>query len=250
MQKLNALVTGASRGIGACIAKTLAQDGYHVLLNYCSNEAKAKLIQQEIQNEGGSAELCGFDVSEPSQVNEKFEWIGKTYGGLSVLVNNAGITLDSLLLRLKDEDLDKALSINLKGAIYCTRAGAKLMLKAKQASGTERSIIHISSVIAETGNAGQAVYAATKSGLIGFSKSIARELASRQIRVNVVTPGYIQTDMTEVLTDTQKEAILHQIPLGFFGTPDDVANLVSFLASPKSKYLTGQVISVNGGMYM
>lgn len=240
-----ALVTGASRGIGAAIARRLAQDGFLVLLNYSTNEARAREIQTLIQSRGGSAELLGFDVSQPERVTECFEAAAQTHGPLTVLVNNAGITVDSLLVRLKDEDLDRTLSVDLKGAIYCTRAAAKQMMRSKSGS-----IVQISSVIGETGNAGQSAYAAAKSGLIGFSKSVAKELGSRQVRVNVVTPGFIATEMTESLTETQKEAILRTVPLGSFGSPEDVASLVSFLASPASRYITGQVIGVNGGMYM
>lgn len=245
LSKPLALVTGASRGIGAAIALELAKQGYHVVLNYSSSEEKAKDIQDQITANGGSAELCGFDVSQSEQVNEKFDSLNKTHGPIRVLVNNAGITIDSLLMRLKDEDLERTLAIDLKGAIYCTRAASKQMMRERQGS-----IIQISSVVGEMGNAGQSAYAAAKSGLIGFSKSIAKELGSRQVRVNVVTPGYIATDMTGGLTDTQKEAILRGIPLGFLGAPEDIASLVAFLASPKSRYVTGQVIGVNGGMYM
>lgn len=240
-----ALVTGASRGIGASIALQLAKDGFHVLLNYASNEDRAREIQSKILSDGGKAELCQFDVSQSTQVDEKFDWISKTWGPLAVLVNNAGITIDGLLIRLKDEDLEKTLSIDLKGAIYCTRAAAKQMMRERRGS-----IVQVSSVIGEMGNAGQSAYAAAKSGLIGFSKSVARELASRAVRVNTVTPGFVTTDMTGALTDAQKEAILRTVPLGFLGDPQDVASLVAFLASPASRYITGQVIGVNGGMYM
>lgn len=240
-----ALVTGASRGIGASIAEKLAKDGFHVLINYTSNESKAREVQTRIQAEGGSADICQFDVSNSAQVDEKFDWIAKTFGPVNVLVNNAGITIDSLLLRLKDEDLDKTLNIDLKGAIYCCRAAAKQMMRERKGS-----MIQVSSVIGEMGNAGQSAYAAAKAGMIGFAKSMAKELASRQIRVNVVTPGFIATDMTGVLTDAQKEAILRTVPLGNLGQPEDVANLVAFLASPASRYITGQVIGVNGGLYI
>lgn len=244
-KKSVALVTGASRGIGASIAQMLAKEGFHVLINYTSNEAKAREVQARIQTEGGKADLCQFDVSSSAQVDEKFDWIAKTFGPVSVLVNNAGVTIDSLLIRMKDADLEKTLDVDLKGAIYCCRAAAKQMMRERQGS-----IIQISSVIGESGNAGQTAYAAAKAGLIGFSKSMAKELASRQIRVNVVTPGFITTDMTGALTDAQKEAILRTIPLGFLGDPEDVARLVAFLASPVSRYITGQVIGVNGGLYM
>jgi 3-oxoacyl-[acyl-carrier protein] reductase len=244
-QKPLALVTGASRGIGAAIAEKLAKDGFHVLINYTSNESKAREVQTRIQAEGGKADLCQFDVANSAQVDEKFDWIAKTFGPLAVLVNNAGITIDSLLMRLKDEDLDKTLNIDLKGAIYCCRAATKQMMRERKGS-----IIQISSVIGESGNAGQSAYAAAKAGMIGFAKSLAKELASRQIRVNVVTPGFIATDMTGALTDAQKEAILRTVPLGNLGQPEDVANLVAFLASPASRYITGQVIGVNGGLYI
>lgn len=240
-----ALVTGASRGIGASIAKRLAKDGFHVVLNYASNEAKAQQVLDAILTEGGSGELSGFDVSSSAQVDEKFDALAKAHGPLSVLVNNAGITIDGLLMRLKDEDLERTLAVDLKGAIYCTRAASKQMMRARQGS-----IIQISSVIGEMGNPGQSAYAAAKAGLIGFAKSVAKELASRQIRVNVITPGFIETEMTGALTESQKEAILRSVPLGFLGAADDVSSLVAYLASPASRYLTGQVIGVNGGLYI
>jgi 3-oxoacyl-[acyl-carrier protein] reductase len=245
-QKKNlALVTGASRGIGAAIAKQLAADGFHVLINYSANEARALQVLEQITQAGGTGELCGFDVSQSEQVDEKIEAMGKAHGPLQVLVNNAGITVDSLLIRMKNEDLEKTLDIDLKGAIYCTRAAVKQMMRARSGS-----IIQVSSVVGESGNAGQSAYSAAKAGLIGFSKSVAKELGGRQVRVNVVTPGFIDTEMTATLTDAQKEAILQGVPMGLFGHPEDVAHLVSFLASPMSRYITGQVIGVNGGMYM
>jgi 3-oxoacyl-[acyl-carrier protein] reductase len=240
-----ALVTGASRGIGAAIARKLARDGFRVLLNFASNRAKAEELLHSIQSEGLEADLCGFDVADSAQVDERFEAIAKEHGPLACLVNNAGITIDSLLMRLKDEDLEKTLAVDLKGAIYCTRAATRQMMRARSGS-----VIQISSVVGESGNAGQSAYAAAKAGLIGFSKSVAKELGSRQVRINVVTPGYIETDMTGALTEAQKEAILRTVPLGSFGTPEDVAGLVAYLASPASRYITGQVIGINGGMYM
>lgn len=244
--KKTALVTGGSRGIGAAVCVRLAQDGFHVAINYASNEAKAQEVMNRILHTGGSAEILGFDVSNAEQVDEKIASLVAKTGGLAVLVNNAGITIDGLLLRLKDADLEKTLDIDLKGAIYCTRAAAKHMIKGR----TEGSLIQISSVVGEMGNPGQAAYSAAKAGLIGFSKSVARELGSRLIRCNVITPGYISTDMTGALTDAQKEAILRNVPLGTLGTPEDIASVVSFLASQQSRYITGQVIGVNGGMYM
>lgn len=244
-QKPVALVTGASRGIGASIAEKLAADGFHVVLNFASNEAKAQEVLNKITAAGGEGSLAQFDIANSAQVDEKFEWVAKNLGPLAVLVNNAGVTIDGLLIRMKDEDLDRTLNIDLKGAIHCTRAAAKQMMRARTGS-----IIQISSVIGEMGNAGQAAYSAAKAGLIGFTKSVAKELGSRAIRANVVTPGFITTDMTGALTDAQKEAILRSVPLGLFGAPEDVSSLVAFLASPASRYITGQVIGVNGGMYM
>ena len=240
-----ALVTGASRGIGAAIALRLAQDGYFVFINYASNEVKAQAVLNQITASGGSGALLRFDVSQSAQVTEAFDLIAKNHGPLAVLVNNAGISIDGLLIRLKDEDLDTTLNVDLKGAIYCTRAAAKQMMKARIGS-----IVQISSVIGETGNSGQAAYSAAKAGLIGFSKSVAQEMGSRNIRVNVITPGFISTDMTQGLTEAQKEGILRSVPLGTLGTPEDVASVASFLASPASRYMTGQVLGVNGGMYM
>jgi 3-oxoacyl-[acyl-carrier protein] reductase len=240
-----ALVTGGSRGIGAAISARLARDGYQVLVNYSSNATKANELCEQIRAQGGLAEAIGFDVSDSAAVDAKIDEIQKKYGPVQVLVNNAGITIDGLLLRLKDEDLDRTLSVDLKGAIYCTRAVTKGMMKARIGS-----IIHISSVIGEMGNGGQSAYAAAKAGLIGFAKSVAKELASRNIRSNTITPGFIETDMTGALTNEQKEGILRSVPLGVLGTPDDVAHLVSFLASPASRYITGQVIGVNGGLYI
>lgn len=244
-----ALVTGASRGIGATIAKQLAQSGHHVIVNYASNEAKAHEVVEAIRSSGGSAEAMGFDISKSDQVDAAFERVTKelvpTHGPLKVLVNNAGVALDGLLIRMKNEDLDSTLDINLKGAIYCTRAAAKQMMRSRSGS-----IIMISSVIGEMGNPGQGAYAAAKAGMIGFAKSIAKELANRQVRLNVITPGFIETEMTGALTNEQKEAILRAIPLGYYGATEDVASLAAFLASDASRYITGQVIGVNGGMYM
>jgi 3-oxoacyl-[acyl-carrier protein] reductase len=240
-----ALVTGASRGLGAAIAERLAKDGYVVALNFASNEAKAAELKAKIEAAGGAAELAKFDVSKSSEVDAALESLTTKHRPVAVLVANAGITIDSLLMRLKDEDLDKTLDIDLKGAIYCVRSASRGMMKAR--NGT---VILISSVVGEMGNAGQSAYAAAKAGLIGFAKSVAKELASRSIRCNVITPGYIQTDMTGALTEAQKEAILRNIPLGSFGAPQDIADTVSFLASPSARYITGQVIGVNGGMYI
>jgi len=240
-----ALVTGGSRGIGKAISHQLALDGFFVYVNYSSNEQKALEVVNEIKNKGGQAELCPFNVASLESVEAAFQKILKEKGPLHVLVNNAGINKDSLLIRLKEEDIDTLFSVNLKGAIFCAKEAAKQMMKVRAGS-----IINISSVVAQIGNAGQSAYVSSKAGLIGFTKSIAKELASRKIRVNAITPGYIQTDMTEVLTEDQKNSILQNVPLGSMGQPEDIAHAVSYLASDKSTYVTGQVLSINGGMVM
>lgn len=244
-----AVVTGGSRGIGRAICLELAKDGFHVVVNYAKSRDSANAVVSEIQKNGGSAVAMGFDVANPDEVDAAFEKIqsdaadaGQT---LEVLVNNAGITSDSLLLRMRNEDLDRTLNIDLKGAIFCTRAVTKPMMKARKGS-----ILFVSSVVGETGNAGQAAYSAAKAGMLGFMKSVARELSSRGIRSNAITPGYIQTEMTGALTEPQKEAILRSIPLGTLGQPEDIAYAVSFLASDRSRYVTGQVFGINGGMLM
>lgn len=244
-----AIVTGGSRGIGRSICLELAKNQFHVIVNYSKNREAADQIVSEITRLGGHASALGFNVSVANEVDQAFDAISleATQQGrpIEVLVNNAGITVDSLLLRLKNEDLDRTLDVDLKGAIFCTRAVTKPMMKARKGS-----IIFISSVVGESGNAGQSAYSAAKAGMIGFMKSVAKELASRAIRSNAITPGYIQTDMTGALTDSQKEAILRSIPLGTLGSPEDIAHAVSFLASDQSRYITGQVIGINGGMYI
>lgn len=239
-----ALVTGASRGIGAAIAQKLAIEKYHVIINYVSNEAKAAEVVKKITDAGGSAEPMRFDVGNEEEVSAAFSAIAKI-GVLEVLVNNAGISEDGLILRLKKETLDRTLQTNLVSAVLCSKEAAKLMMKNRKGS-----IIQISSVVGEMGNAGQVAYSTAKAGMIGLTKSLAKEIASRQIRVNAITPGYIQTDMTDALTDVQKSAITQNIPLGCLGQPEDVAELVAFLASPGSKYITGQIIGINGGLYI
>ncbi len=243
--KKNALITGGSRGIGASICETLAAQGFRVFINYAHGEEIAQALQKKVAASGGEAYPIQFDVSKPEEVDAAIEKLTTEHGPLEVLVNNAGITIDSLLMRMKNEDLDRTLDVDLKGAIYCARASTRSMMKAR--TGV---VINISSVVGEMGNAGQSAYAAAKAGLIGFSKSLAKELASRNIRCNVIAPGYIATDMTGALTESQKEAILRAIPLGSMGSPEDVASLVGFLASPSARYITGQVIGINGGMYI
>jgi 3-oxoacyl-[acyl-carrier protein] reductase len=243
--KTLALVTGSSRGIGAGIALKLATNGFHVLVNYVSNETKALEVVKKIEAAGGSAELLRFDVTSESEISAAFEIIAKKGLPLEVVVNNAGISEDGLILRLKKESLDRTLQTNLVSAILISKEAARLMMKNRKGS-----IIQISSVVGEMGNAGQVAYASAKAGLHGLTKSLAKEIASRHIRVNAVTPGYIQTDMTDALTEAQKTQINQNIPLGYLGSVEDVAELVAFLASPSSQYITGQVIGVNGGLYI
>jgi 3-oxoacyl-[acyl-carrier protein] reductase len=239
-----ALVTGGSRGIGRAICVQLAKLGARVVVNYAGNEAAADETLRLIKDAGGDGALMKFDVGDRAAVDAAFDQL-KASGGLHVLVNNAGISKDGLLLRFKDDDWAQTLATNLTGAFQCARAGAKLMTKQRWGR-----IINISSVVGETGNAGQVAYASAKAGLIGLTKTLAQELASRSITVNAVTPGFIETDMTAALTEDQKKAIIERVPLGLIGSPDDVAHAVAFLATDRARYVTGHVLSVNGGMYM
>ncbi|MFS8500552.1 MAG: 3-oxoacyl-[acyl-carrier-protein] reductase [Caldicoprobacter sp.] len=240
-----ALVTGASRGIGRAIALYLAELGAQVAVNYSSSEQRALEVVEAIKGKGGRAIAIKADVSNPQEVEAMFDRVLEEFGDLDILVNNAGITRDGLLIRMKQEDWDAVLDINLKGVYNCSKAAAKIMVRRRKGK-----IINISSVVGVAGNAGQANYAAAKAGVIGFSKAIARELAPRNIQVNVVAPGFIETDMTAALPETIRQEMLKQIPLGRYGDPMDVAYVVGFLASDKSQYITGQVIHVDGGMIM
>lgn len=240
-----ALVTGAARGIGRAIAIFLARPGLTLYLNDIALGEEASRTQQEVAGRGAQAKLIEFNVADAGQVQQAVDEILKESGRLDLLVNNAGITRDNLILRMKEEEWDAVLAVNLKGAYNCIRAVSKAMVK--QRFGR---IINISSVVGVMGNPGQANYVASKAGLIGLTKSVARELASRNITVNAVAPGFIQTEMTESLPAKVKEEMLAQIPLGRFGTPEEVAQTVAFLASEAAAYLTGQVIHVNGGMLM
>ncbi len=240
-----ALVTGAARGIGRAIAIFLARPGLTLYLNDIALGEEASRTQQEVAGRGAQAKLIEFNVADAGQVQQAVDEILKESGRLDLLVNNAGITRDNLILRMKEEEWDAVLAVNLKGAYNCMRAVSKAMVK--QRFGR---IINISSVVGVMGNPGQANYVASKAGLIGLTKSVARELASRNITVNAVAPGFIQTEMTESLPAKVKEEMLAQIPLGRFGTPEEVAQTVAFLASEAAAYLTGQVIHVNGGMLM
>jgi 3-oxoacyl-[acyl-carrier protein] reductase len=239
-----AVVTGAGRGIGASIAQALAREGAKVVIVDIDPE-QAEKAAAALRESGGEAIPQAADVSNAEQVKKVFDAAVDNYGSVDILVNNAGITRDALLLRMKDEDWDAVLNINLKGAFLCTREAAKVMSK-----GRYGRIINISSVVGQMGNLGQANYCASKAGLIGLTRSNARELARRNITVNAVAPGFIETDMTNVLPEKVKEALTAQIPLGKLGQPEDVTHAVLFLASQKTGYVTGQVLAVNGGMYM
>ena len=239
------MVTGASCGIGRQIAKTLAAKGAFVIVNYNGSAAKAEEVVKEIQAAGGNGQAVQCNVSDFESCKEMLDAVVKEHGRLDILVNNAGITRDNLLMKMSEEDFDAVIQTNLKGVFNCTRHIARQMLKQK--SGR---IINISSVSGVLGNAGQANYAASKAGVIGLTKTAAREVASRGITVNAVAPGFIETDMTEVLPEKIKEASAAQIPLGKFGKAEDVANAVAFLASEDAGYITGQVLHVDGGMVM
>ena len=240
-----ALVTGASRGIGRQIALTLAGYGATIIVNYNGSDAKAKEVLKEIEEAGGTAEAIQCSVADFAASQDMIQGIVKKYGRLDILVNNAGITRDNLIMKMSEEDFDAVLDTNLKGAFNCIKHVSRQMLK--QRSGR---IINISSVSGVMGNAGQANYCASKAGVIGLTKSVARELGSRGITCNAVAPGFIKTEMTEVLPEDVKTAMGEQIPLKRFGETSDVAEAVAFLASDHASYITGQVLSVDGGMAM
>ena len=240
-----ALVTGGSRGIGRACCEVLAEHGATVLVNYVKGEAAAREVADGIVQKGGKAEIVGFDVADTTATEAAFDALVKKHGRLDILVANAGIAIDGLLLRVKDEDLTKLFDTNIRGTITCARAATRPMMRAK----TGR-IIFMSSVVGEMGNAGQTAYAATKAAVIGAAKSIAREYASRNITVNVIAPGFIDTDMTNAMSDAAKEAVHKAIPLGRTGTARDIAAACLYLASDEASYVTGQVLRVNGGMYV
>lgn len=238
-----ALVTGGGRGIGRAIALKLAAYGAAVAVNYCGSKEKAEEVADLILKNGGKAKVYACNVADFQASKEMTEQVIKDFGGLDILVNNAGITRDNLLMKMSEEEFDMVLNTNLKGTFHTMRHVSRYMLKQRKGK-----IINISSVSGILGNAGQANYAASKAGVIGLTKTMARELASRGITVNAVAPGFVETEMTDVLKEDIKEAACAQIPLGKFGKPEDIAEMVAFLASEKADYITGQVISVDGGM--
>lgn len=240
-----ALVTGSSRGIGRAIALALGKKGVNVAVNYAGNEQKAEEVVQELQALGVKVIKIRANVADEQDVKAMIKEVTKEFGRLDILVNNAGITRDNLLMRMKVEEFDEVIETNLKGAFLCTKAVTRTMMKQRYGK-----IINIASIVGVSGNPGQANYVAAKAGLIGLTKSTAKELATRNILVNAIAPGFITTDMTDVLTEDQKDAILSQIPLEKLGEPEDIANVVCFLASDEAKYITGQTIHVDGGMVM
>lgn len=240
-----ALVTGGSRGIGREIALELAKNGINIAINYSSSSEKAEEVLSEIKSLGVNAISIKADVSSEEDVNNLVKTIENELGKIDILVNNAGITKDDLLIRMKVEDFEDVIDVNLKGTFLCTKAVARAMMKKRYGK-----IINITSVVGIVGNAGQGNYSASKAGVIGFTKSMAKELGSRGIRVNAVAPGFIDTEMTQVLSEEIKDQMKNNIPLNVFGNPKDIANAVVFLASNASDYITGQVINVDGGMVM
>ncbi|XOF34549.1 MAG: 3-oxoacyl-ACP reductase FabG [Candidatus Electrothrix sp. YB6] len=239
------LVTGGSRGIGRAVCERLAAQGATVGINYVSNAAAAEEVLAKITAAGGKGFVIGFDVADSEAVQKAVKDITTEHGGVDILVNNAGITRDGLMARMKDDDWDAVLNTNLKGAFICSKAVMRGMMKKRRGR-----IINITSVVGFLGNAGQVNYAAAKAGLVGLTKSMARELAARQVTVNCIAPGYIATDMTADLPEDIEKSILAAIPLGILGAPADIAAAAAYLASEESGYMTGQTLHVNGGMYM
>jgi 3-oxoacyl-[acyl-carrier protein] reductase len=240
-----ALVTGGSRGIGRAICTTLAAAGAEVFVNYAKGEEAARETCEAIRAAGGKAEIIGFDVADTSAINAGVEKLVKDKGRLDIVVSNAGISIDGLLLRQKDEDFDRLVAVNLRGAMAVARATMKTMMRARFGR-----LIFLSSVVGEMGNPGQSAYSATKAGLLGLTKTLAKEYASRAVTVNAITPGFIETDMTASLPAAAKEQMVAATPLGRIGTPADIAAAALYLASEEAGYVTGQVIRVNGGLYV
>ena len=240
-----AVVTGGSRGIGRATSIALAEAGALVLVNYRSNEEAAKQTLSLIEEAGGQAELVCFDVADPESVDRGLKAAIERHGRIDILVNNAGISIDQLLLRVSPKDLDMTWATNVNGPIYCAKACIRPMMRKRWGR-----IINLSSVVGESGNAGQAVYSSSKAAVLGLTRSLAREYASRGITVNAVAPGFIETDMTAELPEAAKQSVVEQTPLGRIGRPEEVAAAVVFLASEEASYITGQVVRVNGGMHV
>ncbi len=240
-----AFITGGSRGIGKEVALKFADNGYNIVINYVSDKTDTKGLEKEFTKRGVEALIIKADVTNTEQIENLVNEVIEKFGKIDVLVNNAGVTKDNLLMRMSEEEFDKVVEVNLKGTFIVTKAVIKYMMKKRSGS-----IINLSSVVGVAGNAGQANYSASKAGIIGFTKSVAKELASRNIRANAVAPGFIETDMTAVLSDSVKENIHNQIPLKRMGSAKEVANLIYFLGSDESSYITGQTINIDGGMLM
>ena len=238
-----ALVTGGSRGIGRAVCLKLAACGADVAVNFSGDVGAAETVAGEVRNMGRRATAIRADVADAASVQSMMDKVAGEFGGVDILVNNAGVNSDGLLVRMKEEDWDRVIAVNLKGTFNCSQAAAKVMMKKRSGN-----IINVSSVVGITGNAGQANYTAAKAGVIGLTKTCARELASRNIRVNAVAPGFIETEMTAALSEELRAQVASRIPLGYFGAADDVANCIVFLASDASGYITGQTIVVDGGM--
>lgn len=245
LQGKNALVTGASRGIGRSIALELAKQGANVAINYAGSEEKAQNVVEELEQLGVKSFKVQADVANEEDVKAMIKEVVGQFGSLDILVNNAGITRDNLLMRMKEDEFDQVINTNLKGVFQCTKAVSRQMMKQK--SGR---IVNVASIVGVSGNPGQANYVAAKAGVIGLTKSTAKEFASRNILVNAVAPGFISTDMTDELTEEQKEGMLAMVPLAKLGEPEDVAKVVRFLASDDANYITGQTIHIDGGMVM
>jgi 3-oxoacyl-[acyl-carrier protein] reductase len=240
-----ALVTGGGRGIGRAIAVRLAREGARVVVSYRSNDATAEETAELVRKAGVECEIFKGDVASPEDVEALMKGVGEGFGAVEILVNNAGTTRDNILLRMKDAEFDEVLATNLKGTYLCTRAVLRGMVRARWGR-----VVNISSVVGLLGNAGQANYAASKAGIIGFTKSVAREVASRGITANAVAPGYVETELTGVLPESIKEQIMGQVPMGRLGEPEEIAEVVAFLAGDRAAYVTGQTIAVDGGMVM